>query len=31
VCVGNTRRREPREEAQPTEYIAFDAHITRFR
>src|SRR5215468_1559699 len=24
--VGNTRRREPREEAQPMEYIAFDAH-----
>src|SRR5262245_63461502 len=26
VGVGNTRRREPREEAQPMEYIAFDAH-----
>jgi hypothetical protein len=24
--VGNTRRPEPREEAQQTEYIAFDAH-----
>ena len=26
MCVGNTRRRQPREEAQQMEYIAFDAH-----
>ena len=26
MCVGNTPRHEPREEAQQMEYIAFDAH-----
>src|SRR5262249_59941820 len=26
VCVGHTRRRKPREEAQQMAYIAFDAH-----